>query len=65
MFSLEIQLKYFWRAKLSSYVKTGGTECTTRNQAQIVCVIKCNEFSQVKLATYLNHPFITEWILIP
>ena len=30
---------------------------------QIVCVIKCKEFSQVTSATHLAHPFITAWIL--
>ena len=36
----------------------------TRNQVQIVCVIKCNEYSQVTLATHhLTHPFITARIL--
>ena len=30
---------------------------------QIVCMIKCNEFSEVTLATHLSHPFTTAWIL--
>ena len=38
-------------------------EHTSRNQVQIVCVIKCNEFSEVTLATYLSHPFTTARIL--
>ena len=29
-----------------------------RNQAQIVCVIKCTETSQVTLATHLIHPLL-------
>ena len=39
-----------------SMLRPGATEYRTRNQVQIICVIKCNQFSQV---TYLAYPFIT------
>ena len=38
-------------------------EHTTPNHSEIVCVIKCNEFSQVTLITHLTHPVMTAWIL--
>ena len=41
----------------------GAIEHTTPNQVEIVCVIKCNEFSEVTLANHLSHLFMTAWIL--
>ena len=38
-------------------------EYTTQNHVQIVCVIKCNEFSEGTLVIHLAHPFITARIL--
>ena len=39
-----------------------ATEYTARNQVQIVCVMKCNEFSPMTLSIHLVHSFITAWI---
>ena len=38
-------------------LRQGAIEYMTKNQVQIVYVIKCNEFSQVTLATHLPHPY--------
>ena len=39
-------------------LRQGPIQYMTRNQAQIFCVIKCIETSQVTLATHLGRPFI-------
>ena len=38
-------------------------ECTTQNQVQLVCAIKCNEFFKGTSVIHLAHPFITARIL--
>ena len=43
----------------------GGEDRTYYTKSGASClVIKCNEFSQMTLATHLAHPFMTTWILI-
>ena len=45
-------------------LRQGATEYTRQNQVPIVCVIKCNEFSEGTLSTHLAHPLITARILL-
>ena len=68
-FSLQIQFRYFSQTKISqnpvtvSVLIRESTEYKTRNQVQIVFMIKCIEVSKITLTIHIAHLFTAAWIL--